>query len=195
MIYDAAFERVLFDGAAHVHPARLDGMTGRTITVGSVSKEHRMIGWRVGWVVAPRGVIDDVGLVAISNGVCNVGIGMPGAAVALEGPDGVAEATATWQARRDAVLEALAGWPVVRPEGGWSLLVDAAALGLTGAEASARLLESGRVAATPMAGWGTARSAGYLRLVFSNEPAERLATLGARFEAAFGRARMGLARG
>ena len=186
MIYNAAFERVLFDGVPHVHPARLEGMADRTITVGSVSKEHRMIGWRVGWVVAPPGVIDDVGLVGISNVVCNVGIAMPAATLALNGIDGVAAATATWQGRRDAVLRALDGWPTVRPEGGWSLLVDAAALGMTGAEASARLLERGGVAATPMDGWGTDRSTGYLRLVFSNEPAERLASLGDRFERALG---------
>ena len=57
-------------------------------------------------------------------------------------------------------------------------------LGLTGAEASARLLERGKVAATPMTGWGSPRSDRYVRFVFSNEPVDRLRGLRGRAEAA-----------
>jgi len=46
-------------------------------------------------------------------------------------------------------------------------------------------MERGKVAATPMNGWGPSGTR-YLRLVYANEPAERLADLGARFTAAFG---------
>jgi N-succinyldiaminopimelate aminotransferase len=54
LILDAAMERLLFDGRRPIHPAGLTGMASRTITVGSASKELRMIGWRVGWIVAPE---------------------------------------------------------------------------------------------------------------------------------------------
>ena len=67
MIYDSAMERILFDGLEPIHPASFPGMSERTITVGAVSKEYRMIGWRVGWIVAPPGAVDDIGLVTISN--------------------------------------------------------------------------------------------------------------------------------
>lgn len=185
MVYDAAMERILFDGAEPLHPAGFPGMAERTITVGSVSKEQRMIGWRVGWIVAPPEIVPDLKLVSISNTCTNVGIAQAAAAVALRAPDSdVARATAEWQRRRDAILDELAGYPVVRPEGGWSLLVDVARLGMTGAEASARLFERSKVAATPMTGWGSERSAGFLRLVFSNEPVERLAGLRQRFDRA-----------
>jgi aspartate/methionine/tyrosine aminotransferase len=187
LVWDSAMERILFDGLEAIHPASLPGMAERTITVGSASKEQRMIGWRVGWIVAPPEIVDEIALVGISNVVCNVGIAQRAAAVALAaGDDELAAATAEWQHRRDVILEELAGWPVVRPEGGWSLLLDAAALGMSGAEASERLLERGKVAATPMDGWGSERSAGLLRLVFSNEPPARLAGLGERFATALG---------
>ena len=84
----------------------------------------------------------------------------------------------------DLLLEELSAYPLIKPEGGWSLLLDAAELGMTGAEASARLMERAKVAATPMTGWGRESSARYLRLVFSNEPRERLAGVGKRFDAA-----------
>ena len=187
MIYDSALEGILYDGVELLHPAAFPGMAKRTITVGSVSKECRMIGWRVGWIVAPPGIVDDVGLVAISNVVANVGIAQRAAAVALAAPaSDLAAATARWRARRDLLLDELDGYPLIRPQGGWSLLVDVARLGMTGAEASQRLLERGRVAATPMTGWGGEASAGYLRLVFSTEPRARLAGVGERFAAALG---------
>lgn len=48
LIYDAAFERILFDNRPVVHPASISGMEERIITMGSASKELRLIGWRVG---------------------------------------------------------------------------------------------------------------------------------------------------
>ncbi len=188
MLYDSAMERILFDGLEHVHPASFPGMAERTITAGSVSKEYRMIGWRVGWIVAPPAIVNDIGLVNISNVVCNVGIAQAAATVALEAPDSdIADAAARWQGRRDVILEELDGLPVVKPEGGWSMLMDVTGYGLTGAQASERLLEKGKIAATPMTGWGTPRSDGFVRFVFSNEPAERLRGFRDRVEAAFGR--------
>jgi N-succinyldiaminopimelate aminotransferase len=187
LVYDAAMERLLFDGRAVLHPASLEGMAERTITVGAASKELRMIGWRVGWVVAPPSIVDDIGLVGISNVVCQVGIAQDAVAAALESEDdGVAEAAAEWQRRRDLVLHQLDGLPVVPPHGGWSLLVDVGALGLDGETASARLFERGKVAATPMVGWGSDVADRYVRLVFANEPCERLAGLRERVLPALG---------
>jgi aspartate/methionine/tyrosine aminotransferase len=56
-------------------------------------------------------------------------------------------------------------------------------MGLTPGEASRRLFTRARVAATPMDGWGPSGSR-YQRLVFANEPAERLTGLRARFDTA-----------
>ena len=55
---------------------------------------------------------------------------------------------------------------------------------VSGAEASRRLLAHG-VAATSMENWGLPGTEHYLRLVFANEPLERLADLPRRFDAAF----------
>jgi aspartate/methionine/tyrosine aminotransferase len=66
------------------------------------------------------------------------------------------------------------------------MLVDVSPLGMDGATASSRLLERGKVAATPMINWGGDRCANYVRLVYSNESTERLAGIGDRFRTAFG---------
>ena len=187
LLHDAAMERLLFGSAPALHPARIPGLAERTVTVGSVSKEYRMIGWRVGWIAGPAEIMRDIGLVSLTNVVCQVGIGMPGAAAALTAEDdGIAAAVAEWQARRDLILAELSDLPVVRPDGGWSLVIDTAALGMSPADASQRLFEEGKVAATPMTGWGSEKNAGrYLRFVFANEPCARLAGLRERVRAAW----------
>ena len=185
LVYDAAMERILFDGRSVIHPASLPQMRERTFTVGSVSKEYRMIGWRVGWIVGPERIMHDVRLTSLSNVVCQVGIGMPGATAALTcADDGVAQAVAVWQARRDFLLNALGDLPLVRPDGGWSLLVDTAQLGIAPPDASRLLLEKGEVAATPMNGWGP-QAQRYLRFVFANESVERLADIRERVRGAW----------
>jgi len=186
ILYDAAMERIRFDDRPPVHPASHPELAERVITVGSASKELRMIGWRVGWVVAPADILGDIALVGMTNVVCQVGLAQGAVAAALTAPDAeedVAAATRTWRDRCELVLDQLAAYPVVPPHGGWSLLVDTTQLDLAPAEASRRLFERGRVAATPMGGWGPSGDR-YLRLVFANEPVERLHDLRERFAAA-----------
>jgi aspartate/methionine/tyrosine aminotransferase len=185
LVYDAAMERIVFDGREHIHPAGMPGMRERTITVGSVSKEYRMIGWRVGWIVGPASIMNDVRLVSLSNVVCQVGIAMPGATAALTATDdGVAAAVAEWESRRDFLIAELADLPVVRPHGGWSLLVDTRSLGIEPADASRLLLAQGKIAATPMTNWGPTADR-YLRFVFSNEPVSRMRDVRERIRASW----------
>ena len=181
LLYNAAMERILYDGRQPLHPASLEGMAARTITVGSASKELRMIGWRVGWVVGPAEIMADVALVSISDVVVPVGIAQAAAAAALrEPPSDVAAAVAEWQARRDVIVAELAGLPLTPAAGSWSMLLDTGALGHGAADASRRLLERGAVAATAMDGWGQVNGGQFVRLVFSNEPVARLRGLGER---------------
>jgi aspartate/methionine/tyrosine aminotransferase len=185
LINDSAMERILFDERQVIHPASFDGMRERVITVGSASKEYRMIGWRVGWVVGPATIVADVARVSITNVVCQTGIAMEAVARAIEDPDdGIAGSVRELEARRNLIIEELHDFKVIPPHGGWSLLVDVSPLGLDGPTASARLLETGKIAATPMVNWGGPHCANYVRLVFSNESTDRLAGIGDRFRKA-----------
>jgi aspartate/methionine/tyrosine aminotransferase len=180
LLYWGGYEGVLFDGRRVRQPAGLPGMRDRTVTVGGPSLEQRMIAWRVGWVVAPGELVNDVSRVHIYNGLVASGFAQIGARVALGMPDeDLAAANAEWQRRRDETLRQLDGLPAVRPAGAWSLLLDVAALGLDCEEVSRNLLAE-KVAATPMRGWGGEVAERHVRFVFSNEPVERLAMLGDR---------------
>jgi aspartate/methionine/tyrosine aminotransferase len=181
LIYNAAMERILYDGRVPIHPAALPGMPERTLIVGSLSKEYRMIGWRTGWVAGPPAMIADVARAHIYNVVTATGIAQAGGAVALDEPDAELErCVREWERRRDTVVAQLQGFAMVPAAGGWSMLLDVGALGLDSFTASGRLLERGRVAATPMRDWGERNGDRFVRLVFSNETAERLGSLGER---------------
>jgi aspartate/methionine/tyrosine aminotransferase len=178
LVYDAAMERLLFDDRPLVHPLTLDGMAERTVVVGSLSKEHRMIGWRVGWVAGPEPTVTDVGWAHVYNTTCPVSIARKAGAAVLRGDQGhVADCVAELERRRDTMLDGLPGWPFVKPGGGWSLLLDVASLGFEPEEASQLLLEESQIAATGMRGWGDEVAERYVRFVFSAEPVERLAEI------------------
>jgi aspartate/methionine/tyrosine aminotransferase len=178
LVYNAAMERILFDSRPVIHPASLEGMVEHTITVGSVSKEYRMIGWRIGWVVGPSSIMGDIARVHIYNVVTPTGIAQSGALAALQSPlEDFTACVVEWQRRRDAVNNQLRDLPVISAAGGWSQLLDVDAMGYTSFEASDLLLKRGKVAATPMRDWGERNSDQFVRLVFSNEPLERLAEL------------------
>jgi aspartate/methionine/tyrosine aminotransferase len=178
LLYDAAMERLLFDDRPLIHPLHFDGMDERTVIAGSLSKEHRMIGWRVGWVAGPAELVESVGWMHVYNTTMPTGVARAAATAVLRGDQGhVADAVAELERRRDTILDALDGWSLVRPAGGWSLLIDAVEMGTTATELSRALIEDAGIAATPMTGWGGEVADRHVRLVFSAEPVERLETI------------------
>jgi aspartate/methionine/tyrosine aminotransferase len=184
IIYWTIMEGFIYDGQEIIHPASFPGMRDKVVTVGNVSLEYRMIGWRIGWIVADAQTADAVGVVHLYNGLLASGFGQIGATVALRSPeDDFRSMISELERRRNAMLTQLEGLPVVKPEGGLSMLLDTTAMGIVPQAASDRLLKH-KVAATPMTVWGERVAPRHIRLVFSNESVERLGELGERLRAA-----------
>ena len=180
LIYWTLMESILYDGRPLIHPASFPKMRGRTTTLGTVSLEYRMIGWRVGWVVSEAETADAVGVVHTYNGLVASGFGQAGAIAALRSdPDDLTRVIQEFQRRRDVVMQELEGLPVVNASGGWALLLDTVDMGISAPDASKRLLEH-KVAATPMTVWGETVAPRHIRFVFSREPLGRLKELGER---------------
>jgi aspartate/methionine/tyrosine aminotransferase len=191
VIFNASADMVVFDGGRVVHPATF--ARERTLVVGCVSKNYGMPGWRIGWTAGPRALVAPLEDVHIFNTCMASGFAQAGAAAALSGPqEWQRESVATYQACRDAFLAALAAEPALRanrPEGGYYLLVDVAATGLDAHAFAQELLKETAVAVTPMAGWGADDFGETLvRVIFTNEPPERLREAGERM-VAFARSR------
>lgn len=186
LLYNAIWESVLFDDRPLVHPVSFPGLAERTVIAGSVTKSYGMIGWRVGWIVGPEEFMNDVARTHIYNTTTPGGIGQAGALAALESDFEPAEYVPELQRRRDTVTEQLRaiGVTTIPSGGGWMQLMNVDELGYDSATASDLLLEESKVAATPMRHWGDENSDQFVRIVFSNEPVERLEELGDRVEQA-----------
>lgn len=60
VLSDEMYERLTYGEIEHFSPARLDTMRERVIVSNALSKSHSMTGWRVGYVAAPKWIIDAV---------------------------------------------------------------------------------------------------------------------------------------
>lgn len=186
LLYNALWETLLFDDRPLIHPVSFPGMAERTVIAGSVTKSYGMIGWRVGWIVGPEEFMDDVARTHIYNTTTPGGIGQAGALAALESDFEPDAYVPELERRRDVVTEQLrnVGVTTIPSRGGWMQLMNVEELGYDSATASDLLLEESKVAATPMRHWGDENSDQFVRIVFSNEPVERLEELGERVEQA-----------
>jgi len=55
---DEVYEHLTFDGARHLPLASLPGMRDRTLTLSSAGKTYSYTGWKIGWGVGPRQLVD-----------------------------------------------------------------------------------------------------------------------------------------
>jgi arginine:pyruvate transaminase len=131
------------------------------------------------------GAMEDV---HIFNGIMPSGITQAGATAALAGPQRwQAETVDTYARGQAALLEAAlasARLTAIPAEGGYFCLLDTTATGVAGTDFAAGLLAEENVAVTPMQGWGTDDFGRHLvRLIFTNEPEDRLREAGRRIAA------------
>jgi len=160
---DLTFER------EHVSIASLNGMAERTVTLGSLSKSHAMPGWRVGWAIGPKTLMEHLGRLAL----CML-YGLPGfvqqaALTAIENKAQiVADMREIYRRRRDLVFARLSQVPGLRcllPEAGMFMMVDITGTGLSTVDFTWQLFRSQGVSLLDASAFGETAN-GYVRLGF-----------------------------
>jgi aminotransferase len=127
VITDEVYEHIVFEPHRHVYFAALPGMWERTISCSSLSKTYSITGWRLGYVIAPRRVIDGARKV---HDFLTVGAAAPLQEAALAGltlpEDYYRELAEGYARRRDVFLSYLdrADLKYVRPQGAYYVMVD-----------------------------------------------------------------------
>jgi len=58
VITDEVYEHIVYEPYKHIYFASLPGMFERTISCSSLSKTYSITGWRLGYLIAPRNIID-----------------------------------------------------------------------------------------------------------------------------------------
>ncbi|MCM2269841.1 MAG: pyridoxal phosphate-dependent aminotransferase [Thermoanaerobaculia bacterium] len=132
VLSDETYERFAYDGFAPGSAAALAAEFPATVAViGSFSKTYAMTGWRLGYLLGPRELVDAAARIQ-SHATSNpTSFAMKGAVAALEGGEAdVAAMIAEYTARRELLLDRLARLPGVRcaaPRGAFYAFPDVSA--------------------------------------------------------------------
>jgi aspartate aminotransferase len=132
VLSDDIYEHLLFDGFAYATLAAIaPDLADRIVTMTGVSKSYAMTGWRIGFCAGPAPLIKAMTVVqaTATSGVST--IGQAAAVAALDGSqDFLADRAATYQARRDLVVNALnkiPGMTCHKPNGAFYVFPDISA--------------------------------------------------------------------
>lgn len=165
IISDEIYARILF-GGEYESIWRLPGMAERTVIIDGFSKSFAMTGWRLGYAVAPRHVIDAIDMVVLNTFTCTAEFTQVAAIEALRDSTHAVDAmVAEYRKRRDLFVAGLNDIPGFRcrtPGGAFYAWVNVADTGLPAEEVASVLLEEGGVAGIAGAAFGAAGK-NYLR--------------------------------
>lgn len=117
LVSDDAYERLVFEPGLTINghaPGVLASLDDedRVISANTFSKSWTMTGWRLGWLVAPKSFIAQIGKVVEFNTSCApTFIQQAGISAVRDGEPLVAQTIARLRASRDVLVGALAGLP------------------------------------------------------------------------------------
>jgi aspartate aminotransferase len=169
-ISDDIYHKLVFDGKKAASPyafTEKDVESTQVVTVNGISKVYGMTGFRIGWVVAPRRLVEVMGNVQGQILSCASALAQAAAEGALTGPQApVASLCETLQKNRDAMLRELSAMKklkVEKPEGTFYCLPDFGAYKADSMELCRFLLEKALVVTVPGREFGME---GHLRLSY-----------------------------
>jgi aspartate aminotransferase len=171
LIMDDIYHKLIFDGRQPISAyrfAKKDLETSHLIVVNGVSKVYGMTGYRIGWVVAPRKLVEVMINVQAQTTSCSSSVLQAGAEGALNGLQSQVEALRlTIQNNRDVMMQELKsfnGVKVTKPDGTFYCLPDFSAYTKDSVELSKFLLKKALVVTVPGKEFGME---GHLRLSFA----------------------------
>jgi aspartate aminotransferase len=195
VISDEIYARILF-GGEYKSIWALPGLAERTVIIDGFSKSFAMTGWRLGYGVAPKRVIDAMDMLVLNTFTCAAEFTQVAAIEALADSTNAVEAmVAEYRKRRDLFVTGLNRIPGFRcqsPDGAFYAWVNIEDTELSAEEVARILLEEAGVAGIAGAAFG---SAGKTYLRFSlvgarnllEEALERIERVSVRWRAAVSR--------
>jgi len=171
LITDDIYHQLVFDGlrAAPAYEfTHQDIESSRIVVINGISKTYGMTGFRIGWAVGPRAVVEVMANVLGQTSSCASAISQAAAEGALTGSQSYVESLRLLiQNNRDVVMQELMGLAsvaTVRPEGAFYCLPDFRHYNQDSVAMSAFLLKKALVVTVPGKEFGME---GHLRLSFS----------------------------
>ena len=170
VLSDEPYEHILFDDKKHVSIASFEGMKERTISAYTLSKSYAMTGWRVGYAVAPKVLIDEMEKLMehMVSGV--TAMAQRAALAAIQAPqDCVREMVDEYDRRRKIIhggLSAIEGISCLLPESTFYAFPNISRCSLSSWDFAKYLVREHKVAVVPGSIFGK-RGEGYVRISFA----------------------------
>jgi aspartate aminotransferase len=176
VIADEIYARILFQGEYKSIWA-LPGTAERTVIIDGFSKSFAMTGWRLGYAVAQKSVVDALDMLVLNTFTCTAEFSQVAAIEALaDSTNAVPKMVEEYRKRRDVFVEKLNrihGFRGLKPDGAFYAWVNIEETGLSAEVVQKILLEEAGVAAIAGAAFG-AEGKNYVRfsLVSATEQLE-----------------------
>jgi aminotransferase len=157
VVSDEIYDRLVYGGHRHLPIATLPGMRERTVTIGGFSKAYAMTGWRVGYVCAPRDLLEGIVKVHQYEIMSAPTVAQDAALVALQGAEqDVERMVREYDRRRQMFVAGLneIGLTAGDPKGAFYAFPSIRVTGLSSEEFSERLLFEHKVAVVPGSAFG-----------------------------------------
>jgi aminotransferase len=157
-------------GTAHRSIASFPGMREKTIVINGLSKSHAMTGWRVGFILTPKYLLEEMIKIHVYNTVCATSASQYASLAALETdlPE-VDRMIEEYQKRRDYVYDRITsmGLPVERPDGSFYAFPSIEKTGMSSEEFTHKMIQEAKVAVIPGSAFST-YGEGYIRISYAN---------------------------
>jgi aspartate aminotransferase len=192
ILADEIYARILFSGE-YESIWSLPGMAERTVIIDGFSKSFAMTGWRLGYAIAPKHVVDAMDFLVLNTFTCVAEFTQVAAIEALRDSTHAVDAmVAEYRKRRDLFVDGLNRIPGFRcqsPGGAFYAWVNIEETGMASEDVAKLLLEEAGVAGIAGAAFGPAGK-NYLRFSLVSarhlleEALERMMRVSARWRAA-----------
>ncbi|MDQ3542220.1 MAG: pyridoxal phosphate-dependent aminotransferase [Chloroflexota bacterium] len=177
---DEMYEKIIYDGAAHISIATLPDMADRTLTFNGLSKAYAMTGWRLGYVAGHSAFINEMSKVSSHTVTCATSFAQAGGTVALTGPqEFIGEMVTAWDRRRHLVhtgINCIEGLRTELVEGAFYAFVDGREIESDSVALAERILREANVGVVPGIAFGHAGE-GHFRLSFATSDHELTRTI------------------
>jgi len=175
VLSDEIYSHLVFEGADFASLTTFPEIADRLILLDGWSKTFAMTGWRLGYGVWPKALVEHVRKLVTVDHSCVNGVAQMAGLAAITGPmDEVRRMAAVFAERRSLVVEGLNRLPGVNcrmPGGAFYAFPNIKGTGIGSRELARRLLEEAHVALVPGEGFGD-NGRGFLRLSYAASTGE-----------------------
>lgn len=170
VLSDEPYEHIMFDGNEHLSIGSFDGMKDLTVSIYTLSKSYAMTGWRVGYVVADKAVIDEMEKLMehMVSGV--TAVAQRAALAAISGSQKCVEQMVERYAKRREIiyngLNSIEGISCIKPESTFYAFPNISSFGMSSWDFAKYMVKEHKVAVVPGSIFGE-KGEGFVRISFA----------------------------